>query len=136
MSISSKSDGARIGKHAITIGCILSPNPTTTNMIMIKDTPHIVLSRTCLSPIPCFFNFKIRTIHVLHVVTICKCGEFSMITICGFTHVITCSVTVNFKSSDWVGHSENTSSPSFIVRLIRVVIGGVIRIVVVVRTMK
>ena len=109
-----------------TVSCrsSLSPNPAASHVIMIKYTPKIIFTSLSLLPIPWFLEFENRTVHLLHVETICEGCELSICSKSVLAHSSSCEVTIDLQSRHRVSQSNNSTCPSLIKRLIDICEGS------------
>ncbi len=100
-------------------------------MVMIKIPPKIVLPAFGLTPVPGFLNGYVWSIHVGNIVPVSELGEFSAGSEGGLAHFVAHCVASDVDASHWVGDSEDATSPPLVEGLVRVTVGGEIRIIVI-----
>ena len=71
------SNGIAIRNDTISRGSCLSPNPRSSDVVMIEVSPKVVLSTLSLPPIPRLFDFQVGSVHIGDVEAVgelCKFG--------------------------------------------------------------
>ncbi len=81
--------------NTVTRWSSLSPNPATAYIIMVKNAPEVVLSSLSLFPVPEFFNFDGRTVHLFHIETIIESSKFSVSAKCILTKSSSAKIAVD-----------------------------------------
>ena len=114
-------NGVSVGKNAVARRSSLGPNPAFTNMVVVEVSPKVVLSPLGSSPSPGLFNWEWRSIHIVHIVAISESCHFRINSKGILTHLSSNNVAGDFKSSNWISQSDDSSSPSLIERSIRVI---------------
>ena len=123
-SKSIRTDRVRFRKHAVTVRCILCPDPAAADVVVSEVWPETKLSTFGLGPIPGLLDFDQRSVHVVHVVAVIEGSEFCIDSEGTFAVVITCSVAINFETSDGIGEDNDSSSPSVVFTVISNIEGG------------
>lgn len=111
---------------AIAISSSINPDPGSSSIMMIKVSPIVPFSMFSLTPFPHIPDFSWTLIHIIHVITIIKCGKFRIFTKITLTKLIAYLITANIISSNRYSHFKYTTSPSIVKTTIGLVEGSVL----------
>lgn len=117
-------DGIAFRDNTVSSRSSLSPDPAAANVVVVEDSPKIVLSSLGLLPVPRFLEFEDGTVHLLHVETVSESGELGISSEVVLAESGSGKVAIDFKSTNGVSQSDDASSPAFIERLVGISIGS------------
>lgn len=106
----------------------MGPDPALSDVVVVEVSPKIVLSSLGQRPVPALLNVDLRTVHVVHVVSVGEGGHLGVGAECVLAHSGSGDVAIDLESANGVGESDDASGPALIERVVRVgkrCIGGV-----------